>query len=68
VNKGLNDVSQRLVSSLRCVHSKVVACTSPWYLIREGEYIGIAHYRDGRDSRFADAGGIAERVAFCRYN
>jgi hypothetical protein len=30
--------------------------------------LGIAHYRDGRDSRFADAGGIAERVAFCRYN
>ena len=30
--------------------------------------VGIAHYRDGRDSRFADAGGIAERVAFCRYN
>jgi hypothetical protein len=26
------------------------------------------HERDGRDSRFADAGGIAERVAFCRYN
>ena len=32
------------------------------------ELIGIVHYRDGRDSRFADAGGIAERVAFCRYN
>ena len=31
-------------------------------------YLGIAHYRDGRDSRFADAGGIAERVAFCRYH
>ncbi len=30
--------------------------------------IGHVHYRDGRDSRFADAGGIAERVAFCRYN
>jgi hypothetical protein len=30
--------------------------------------ITIAHSRDGRDSRFADAGGIAERVAFCRYN
>jgi len=26
------------------------------------------HYRDGRDSRFADPEGIAERVAFCRYN
>jgi hypothetical protein len=33
-----------------------------------GRRLGIAHYRDGRDSRFADAGGIAERVAFCRYN
>jgi hypothetical protein len=30
--------------------------------------LGNVHYRDGRDSRFADAGGIAERVAFCRYN
>jgi hypothetical protein len=30
--------------------------------------LGISHHRDGRDSRFADAGGIAERVAFCRYN
>ncbi len=30
--------------------------------------VGIAHYRDGRDSRFADAGGIAERVAFCTCN
>jgi hypothetical protein len=30
--------------------------------------LGHVHYRDGRDSRFADAGGIAERVAFCRYN
>ena len=30
--------------------------------------IGIVHYRDGRDSRFADAGSIAEHVAFCRYN
>ena len=27
--------------------------------------LGITHYRDGRDSRFADAGGIAERVTFC---
>ena len=31
-------------------------------------WLGNVHYRDGRDSRFADAGGIAERVAFCRYN
>ena len=30
--------------------------------------LGVPHYRDGRDSRFAGAGGIAERVAFCRYN
>ncbi len=30
--------------------------------------LGNVHYRDGRDSRFSDAGGIAERVAFCRYN
>ena len=31
-------------------------------------WLGLWYYRDGRDSRFADAGGIAERVAFCRYN
>jgi hypothetical protein len=35
--------------------------------LRETE-VGHVHYRDGRDSRFADAGGIAERVAFYRYN
>jgi hypothetical protein len=31
-------------------------------------HLGRWYYRDRRDSRFADAGGIAERVAFCRYN
>ena len=30
--------------------------------------IGLWYYRDGRDSRFADAGDITERVAFSRYN
>ena len=30
--------------------------------------LGNVHYRDGRDSCFADVGGIAERVAFSRYN
>jgi hypothetical protein len=35
---------------------------------QEHPHLGHVHYRDGRDSRFADAGGIAERVAFCRYN
>ena len=36
VNKGLNDVSQRLVFSPLCDHSKVVACISPWSRVREG--------------------------------
>jgi hypothetical protein len=34
----------------------------------EEPQLGWWYYRDGRDSRFADTGGIAERVAFCRYN
>ena len=37
-------------------------------ICKEHVRLGHVHYRDGRDSRFADAGGIAERVAFCRYN
>jgi hypothetical protein len=39
-----------------------------WDVLNRVCTIGHVHYRDGRDSRFSDAGGITERVAFCRYN
>jgi hypothetical protein len=38
------------------------------YSLEGDPLLGGVHYRDGRDSCFADAGDIAERVAFCRYN
>ena len=34
------------------------------YSLEGDPLLGGVHYRDGRDSCFADAGDIAERVAF----
>jgi hypothetical protein len=60
-NKGFR-IFPDMCSSM-VIDSCVMCSRSLWF-----HHLGIAHYRDGRDSRFPDAGGIAECVVFCRYN